>query len=149
MNTINTKSIEGLESTTMRPPCESIVKRVLPTVRSILVKELSDEYGLSQSEIANKLAITQPAVSQYLSSARGKGKLKKSLKKTGLYPKLKKLAKEIAEGSIKREQIVKKYCEVCTSMRSEEVLCAIHAENAPLLSEEECKICLETKDEQS
>ena len=131
----------------MRPPCETIVKSVLPTVRSILVKELTDEYSLSQSEIADKLAITQPAVSQYLSSARGTGEIKEKLRKADIYPKLETFAKEIAEGTIKRKQIVKRYCEICSSMRSEKILFDMHSENAPLLSEEECRICLETEED--
>lgn len=133
----------------MRPPCESIVKEVLPTVRAILVKELTDKYELSQAEIAEKLAITQPAVSQYLTSARGADDLKKSLKEAGLYPELRKFAKEIAEGSIARGAMVKRYCEICTSIRTEEILCPIHSKNAPSLTKEECRMCIETKNKQS
>lgn len=133
----------------MRPPCESIVKEVLPTVRAILVKELTDKYELSQAKIAEKLAITQPAVSQYLTSARGAEELKKNLRKAGLYSDLEDFAEEIADGSIKRSDMVKRCCEICISMRTEEILCPVHSKNAPSLSEEECRICIETRDKKS
>lgn len=55
----------------MRLPCERVVNEVLPAVRSLIAKDLQDK-GYSQTEIADLLHITQPAVSQYLSASRGK-----------------------------------------------------------------------------
>ncbi len=55
----------------MRLPCERVVNDILPAVRSLIAKDLRDK-GYSQTEIANLLNLTQPAVSQYLSAARGK-----------------------------------------------------------------------------
>lgn len=55
----------------MRLPCERVVNEVLPAVRSLLAKDLQDK-GYSQTEIADLLNLTQPAVSQYLSASRGK-----------------------------------------------------------------------------
>lgn len=54
----------------MRLFCETVVNEVLPAVRSILAQELA-ERGYSQTEIADMMGVTQPAVSQYLSSTRG------------------------------------------------------------------------------
>lgn len=55
----------------MRLPCEDIVNEVLPAVRSLVAKRLH-EHGYSQTEIAELLDLTQPAVSQYLDASRGK-----------------------------------------------------------------------------
>lgn len=55
----------------MRLRCERVVNDVLPAVRSVIAKELQNN-GYSQTEIAELLDVTQPAVSQYLSAARGK-----------------------------------------------------------------------------
>ncbi len=55
----------------MRLPCERVVNDVLPAVRSLVAKELRSK-GYSQTEIAELLNLTQPAVSQYLSASRGK-----------------------------------------------------------------------------
>lgn len=55
----------------MRLVCERVVNDVLPAVRSLIAKDLQEK-GYSQTEIADLLHITQPAVSQYLSASRGK-----------------------------------------------------------------------------
>lgn len=54
----------------MKFEAEVISEEILPAVRSILASRLQQEYGLMQKEIAYKLDLTQPAVSQYLSGTR-------------------------------------------------------------------------------
>lgn len=130
----------------MRPPCEVVVKKVLPAIRSILVQELSDRHDMSQTEIADSLGITQPAVSQYLGSSRGSSDLIESLKDAGLYSELQSLSDEIANGNPDKPQIIEKYCKVCESMGKEEILCVLHVEDAPYLSNEECNACLGSKE---
>lgn len=130
----------------MKPPCEVVVKRVLPAIRSILVKDLTERHDLSQTKIANQLGITQPAVSQYLGAARGSSKLKENLQESGLYSELKKLSDEIANGTTQKTQIIKKYCEICNSMGEKEILCTYHLESEPYLEEENCSLCLNNGD---
>ena len=55
---------------TQRSPCETAVWQILPTIRSEVAKELT-RLGLSQMRISERLGITQPAVSQYVTSKRG------------------------------------------------------------------------------
>ncbi|BFI73169.1 hypothetical protein YN1_1560 [Nanoarchaeota archaeon] len=52
--------------------CEEFVKNILPLIRRELSITLYDKYKLSQKDIAEKLLITQAAVSQYLNGVRGK-----------------------------------------------------------------------------
>jgi predicted transcriptional regulator len=54
----------------MRFESEVISEEVLPAIRSILASKLQQEYGFMQKEIAYKLELTQPAVSQYLNGSR-------------------------------------------------------------------------------
>ena len=54
----------------MRFEVEVISEEILPAIRSMMATRLSDDYGLNQEEIADKLGLTQPAVSQYLSTSR-------------------------------------------------------------------------------
>lgn len=51
--------------------CEHFTKNYLPSVRAYLVKQLYEEYHLTQEEVSKILGITQPAVSQYLNGIRG------------------------------------------------------------------------------
>lgn len=124
----------------MRPPCEVVVKEVLPAIRAMLVKELIERHRLSQVEVAHKLGITQPAVSQYLRMLRGAGRggtLLKNIKKH-----VQELADNIARGKLKRKQIIERYCMICHSMGQREIICLLHMRAAPYLKREGCKICL-------
>jgi len=50
--------------------CEIVVE-LLPSLRALVAEELMNEYKLSQKEIAKRLFVTQPAISQYLRNLRG------------------------------------------------------------------------------
>jgi predicted transcriptional regulator len=54
----------------MRFESEVVSEEVLPAVRSVMARRLSEDYGLNQREIAELLDLTQPAVSQYLNEKR-------------------------------------------------------------------------------
>lgn len=54
----------------MRFESEILAEEVLPAIRSLMTSRLRTEYGLKQQEIANKLDLTQPAVSQYINGTR-------------------------------------------------------------------------------
>lgn len=56
----------------MKTVCEIVVNDVLPTLRAAVAKELIKNYNLNQSEVAQLLDVSQPAVSQYLRQLRGK-----------------------------------------------------------------------------
>lgn len=59
----------------MKIICEVIVNDILPTLRASLAKELITGYNLNQGEVAKLLDVSQPAVSQYLRSLRGKNEI--------------------------------------------------------------------------
>ncbi|MFB6190302.1 MAG: transcriptional regulator [Candidatus Nanohaloarchaea archaeon] len=54
----------------MRFDIEVISDELLPAIRSVIASRLSSDYGYTQEEIAAKLDVTQPAVSQYLGKSR-------------------------------------------------------------------------------
>lgn len=123
----------------MKPPCEVVVKEVLPAIRATLVLELTERHHLSQTEVARRLGITQPAVSQYLRMLRGVGLQGTVLKK--IKTDTKKLADEIAGGELKHEQLIGSYCAICQSMSKNEILCLLHVRAAPALKGG-CRACL-------
>jgi len=55
----------------MKTPCEIIVWNIVPIIRKEFAKNLVDKHGLNQRETANKLGITEAAVSRYISGKRG------------------------------------------------------------------------------
>lgn len=52
-------------------PCELSAKYVIPALRLMIAKKLIEKHGLTQSEVAKLLGVTQPSISHYLNSKRG------------------------------------------------------------------------------
>ncbi len=55
----------------MKTPCEIIVWNVVPIIRKEFAKNLIENHGLNQRKVADKLGITESAVSRYMSGKRG------------------------------------------------------------------------------
>ena len=89
--------------------CETIFSDMLPAVRAIVTNELIQTYGLNQNQVAQKLGVTQPAVSQYLNGLRGK-KIKMIMLNDRIMAFIKKLTAEIASGNAKLHENI---CEIC------------------------------------
>jgi predicted transcriptional regulator len=63
----------------MRFELEVVSEELLPAIRSLIAQELSESYGLKQAEIARKMELTQPAVSNYLNDSRADEEIKKEI----------------------------------------------------------------------
>ncbi|MGQ9788850.1 MAG: transcriptional regulator [Candidatus Hadarchaeaceae archaeon] len=100
----------------MKPPCEFVSGHVLPTIRAMVVKDLVKRYELSQVDVAKKLGVTQPAVSQYLSALRGKKELEKKLMKS-IGGELRRLADDVARGNLNQADVVRRYCAICSLIK--------------------------------
>jgi uncharacterized protein len=119
----------------MRPPCEIVVRYVIPSIRSELAKELL-KLGMKQKEISELLDITQPAVSQYISDKRGHG-----IKFTDDVQELiKQFAIDLKDGKLNQSDIISKICDLCRKIKTEDVVCQLHKEkdNIPL----NCNACM-------
>lgn len=121
----------------MKPPCEIVVNKMLPHIRSNVVKILIQDYNMKQIEVSKILGITQASVSQYLSSTRGGNN-----ELQDLFPKIedysKSIAKKIASGESRKIQL-SLLCELCSKIREEKKFCSYHKN---LLQIESCDICL-------
>jgi predicted transcriptional regulator len=97
----------------MKAPCEEISKNIIPTTRALLVKDLIERHKLSQVEVANRLGITQPAVSQYLRALRGTSHTKSLVKMSDYMESLMKFSDDIAAGKVQGTKISEMYCKLC------------------------------------
>jgi predicted transcriptional regulator len=52
-------------------PCEVAAKSVIPALRAMIARELIEDYGMKQELVAERLGITQAAVSKYRHQVRG------------------------------------------------------------------------------
>jgi predicted transcriptional regulator len=55
----------------MKTPCEIIVWNIVPVIRKEFAKNLIENHGLNQKKVADKLGISESAVSRYISGKRG------------------------------------------------------------------------------
>lgn len=123
----------------MRPPCETIVSAILPAIRSILARELVENFSMSQVKVAKLLGTTQPAISQYLAQKRG-DQLTNVLRSM---PEVKHALQEIVDGIEKEEgsprNTVGAICSICMSLRRDGTVCEWH--ECDVEKPEKCKIC--------
>lgn len=123
----------------MKPFCEIVVAKILPAMRAIITKELMNTYGMNQVEVAQRLGITQPAISQYSRELRGYNvKLLQSNKK--IMNEIKDLTAKIASGDTKSNKIPEKFCDICEKIRKERIICKMHENNYPSIKP--CNTCL-------
>jgi predicted transcriptional regulator len=101
----------------MKTFCEIVVSDFLPAVRALVTKELINTYGMTQTEVAKRMGMTQPAISYYLRELRGT-KVKVLEKNSKLMEFVKQVAVEISSG---KEQIVNMH-EICKRLRDEKLL---------------------------
>ena len=119
----------------MKPPCEIVVWYVIPSIRSKLAKELL-ELGMKQKEISQMLDITQPAVSQYISDKRGH-----ELQFSPIVNQyIKDMAKDMTTGKLQSVDLIPKFCHICKTIKTQEVLCQLHKEKVNL--PEYCSVCM-------
>ncbi|BES80495.1 transcriptional regulator [Pyrodictium abyssi] len=113
---------------------------VYPSVRRRLVEKLSEK-GLTQTEIARLLHITQSAVSRYLSVERGYALDLKP------YPdidaQLEQLAKEIVSKRPDEYQIHYHLVRISIEVLSRGYACKLHATIDPGLDPRRCRACTE------
>ncbi len=96
-----------------RAPCETAVWHILPAIRSEVAKELV-KCGLSQKEISERLGITQPAVSQYVTSKRGSNVTMNN----EVSVLIRSLAQDVAEES--DVDLNGRMCEICTRIKGDD-----------------------------
>ncbi|MEM5804416.1 MAG: helix-turn-helix domain-containing protein [Candidatus Aenigmatarchaeota archaeon] len=124
----------------MKPVCEVVVQDVLPAIRALVAKELMEKYKLTQTDVAERLGVTQAAVSQYTRHLRGY-KIKAMVKDSGVMKEVENLAKAVAKENIGAVAAMQEVCAICRLIRNKKLLCAMHKSCAPQL--EKCAICAE------
>ena len=119
----------------MKPPCEIVVWYVIPSIRSKLAKELLN-LGMKQKEISQLLEITQPAVSQYISDKRGH----EIDFEPDVEEYIKNMAKEMTTGELQPIDLIPRFCNVCKTIKTQEVLCQLHKEKVNIPTD--CNVCM-------
>jgi len=123
----------------MKLPCEIAVKSVVPAIRALLAKELTQNYGMKQKEAANLLGITQTAVSKYTHHVRGRILIIE--KHEEVKTQIKKTATSLANGNINRTTLALQICTTCKLIREKRLMCKLCKRANPTLDIKQCKLC--------
>ena len=99
-------------------PCETTVKYLLPAFRAMIAKELISKHKFSQVKAAEKLGITQAAISQYIYEKRGGKSIHKIIKSPEIKKEAENLAEKIAEEEIDKDGVTQKICKLCNMIRT-------------------------------
>jgi len=124
----------------LRPPCELVVRSVLPALRSLVAKRLVEKYHFSQVAAAEKLGTTQASISHYLYSKRGD----KRMKQLEASPPVRAMVDEIAEGVATEKfspfDAMLRFCKLCKILRTGDLICDWHKDFITV--PEACNVCL-------
>jgi predicted fused transcriptional regulator/phosphomethylpyrimidine kinase/predicted transcriptional regulator len=128
---------------TVQLPSEIVVERFLPTIRSMLAAELADR-GFPQREIADRLGVSQAAVSQYLS---GEGATEERFASD---PRAQETVERIAEGfdagTLDDYEALAELLDLVRTFEDRGPICAIHEEEMPALAGMGCDLCVRGRD---
>lgn len=102
----------------MLTPCEAVLKGFLPGMKASVSKLLVNEYGFSQTEAAEKLGLTQAAVSKYLSGDYS-NEIKKLERNKLVREKSQLIAREIVEKKVGKKQVSTMVCDTCSNLSPE------------------------------
>ena len=121
-------------------PYEIISKSALPAFRAMVSKRLTQNYNLTQQQVANRLGVTQASVSNYARKARG------MMLNLEIDPNLSRAADHVAEvlSSEKPDQreALRLMTEVCDYIRFNHVMCRLHGDLEPGFKTEGCYACV-------
>ncbi len=120
----------------MRPPCEVVVKIVLPSIRALVAKGLIEKYDMTQKKVSEKLGVTQPAISQYMG---GKHAFWKELTENEeIMDLINDFEERLMVGESEIFDITSMICDICMRIRSSDEFRNLYEEHLELHG---CDIC--------
>jgi predicted fused transcriptional regulator/phosphomethylpyrimidine kinase/predicted transcriptional regulator len=129
---------------TLRLPSEIVVDRFLPTARAMLAVAL-DERGFAQREIADRLGVSQAAVSGYLSGDRPVEE--RFADHERMEATVERIADGFAEGTMDDYEALAELLGLVRAFEDRGPICAVHEEEMPALEGLGCDLCVRGEDE--
>jgi len=123
----------------LKLPCEVAVKSVVPAIRALLARELTETYGMKQGEAADLLGITQTAVSKYLHHVRGSVLSIEGEKEVQTL--IMKTAASLVDGNLDRPSLALHICTACNFIRKKRLMCELCKRADPTLDVKQCNLC--------
>ena len=98
--------------------CEKVARQILPLYRAFVARELVEKYECTQVVAAKKLGTTQAAISQYITSKRGRKHIANYEKVAPLIQEVaSKTAQRIVTAGMNPQEFNDSICELCEELR--------------------------------
>jgi predicted transcriptional regulator len=120
-------------------PYEIIHRSAIPAIRYMAAQRLIEDHGLTQKETADKLGVTQAAVSNYLRRTRAVAV--KIDNNSHIRSSVYKLTDLLLEGNPERPEVVETITDICDYMREKRMLCGFHKKMEPTYDTNKCHAC--------
>lgn len=104
----------------MKIPCEIIVWQVLPVIRREFAKSMIENHKLTQKKTAEKLGLTEAAVSRYISGKRGTSEILDG----EILSEITKSVNEIVEGN--GTSMIEETCRICNLIKTSGIIKGIN-----------------------
>jgi predicted transcriptional regulator len=105
----------------------------------MIAKELATKHQLKQTDVAELLGVSQPAISLYYRKIRGKAiDLSND---QDITKQIRKIADTLTNGKPPRKQLIPMYCETCRTIRAKGLLCKMHKTLDPTIAAQGCDLC--------
>lgn len=128
----------------LKLPGEIVVADVLPTLRVLLARELADQ-SLTQQSIADRLGVTQAAVSNYLSDDP---ELEPVIAENErVQETVERIAAGFAEGTIDEYEALAELLELIRVLEDRGPICELHEAAMPSLAGTGCDLCVRGVDD--
>lgn len=120
-------------------PDEIVARSALPALRAIVGRKLIELHGMTQEEAAERLGITQSAISNYTRRKRG---IALDLSKSVEVQKITDDIVSVLTGdNVNRYEVMNAFTRACDYLKKKRVLCDVHEKLDPSLVAENCHAC--------
>jgi len=123
-------------------PAEIESRSLIPALRAILSKRLSEKYNIHEDEISKMLGVTQAAVSNYIRGTRGDPKLIEKLNgEKQVTEMFTDICENLASDKAYTPSSLSKFIGLCNYIKSSLLICDIHHNLESNIDDEVCKEC--------
>ncbi len=123
-------------------PAEIESTKLIPALRAIIAKKLSQEHKIREDEISKMLGVTQAAISNYIRGTRGDPQLiQKLLSEEQVVKMINEISDGLSSSMAYTPSSLAKFISLCNYIKSSLLICDIHHNLESDIDEKICKEC--------
>lgn len=117
------------------------MKSVLPAIKALMAKELVEQHGFKQDQVAEILGISQSAVSKYSRKIRGYVIKVDDIQE--ISPLIKGMIILLLNRTHQRRELMRLFCETCVTIRGTSLMCVFCEKSDPKIQIQDCRFCID------